>query len=520
MIVFEKWKIALISIIVLASAVLASPNIIGGADDNADGPFGLSRINLGLDLQGGSYLLLKVELEEVIEERLSNSVEAIRSEMRGERIGVRNLNSDANSLSFDLRKPEDRPKAREILGQILGQDLTITDTDQGFAAAYSEAGLQEIGRMTVEQAIEIVRSRIDETGTKEPIIQRQGEDRILIQLPGVDNPEDVKRLLGKTARLGFQMVDITTTAIEAKASGRIPPGSEILEAADGSEQLYLVRKRVLISGDMLDDARPAFGQDNEPVVSFQLNSTGGARFGKITGQNIGRPFAIVLDGKVVSAPVIRAQIFSEGQISGNFSVEESNELALLLRAGALPAPLSVLEERSVGPGLGSDSIEAGKIASIIGLIAVVIFMVACYGKFGVIAVMALTINIVLIVAALSTLGATLTLPGIAGIVLTIGMAVDANVLIFERIREELNRGRKIVSSVNAGFKQATATIVDANLTTLAAAIFLYFLGSGPIKGFSVTLAIGVLTSMFTAVMITRMFVVLWLNRTRPKTLEI
>ena len=438
MIVFEKWKIALISMIVLASAVLASPNIIGNADDGP-GPFGLSRINLGLDLQGGSYLLLKVELDEVIEERLSNSVEAIRSEMRGERIGLRNLTSDANSLSFDLRQLDDRPKARDVLGQILGQDLTITDTESGFSAAYSETGLQEIGRMTIEQAIEIVRSRIDETGTKEPIIQRQGQDRILIQLPGVDNPEDVKRLLGKTARLGFQMVDITTTALEAKASGRIPPGSEILESADGSDQLYLVRKRVLISGDMLDDARPAFGQNNEPVVSFQLNSTGGARFGKITGQNIGRPFAIVLDGKVVSAPVIRAQIFSEGQISGNFSVEESSELALLLRAGALPAPLSVLEERSVGPGLGSDSIEAGKIASIIGLIAVVIFMVASYGRFGVIAVMALSINIVLIIAALSTLGATLTLPGIAGIVLTIGMAVDANVLIFERIREELNR---------------------------------------------------------------------------------
>jgi len=519
MIVFEKWKIALISVFVLAGAVLASPNVIGNADDD-ESFLGLNRINLGLDLQGGSYLLLKVELDQVIEERLSNSAEAIRSEMRTERIGIRNLDSDATSLSFDLRDANDRDRAREILSQILGRDLQIINTEQGFSASYSETGLAEIGRITVEQAIEIVRSRIDETGTKEPIIQRQGGDRILIQLPGVDNPEDVKRLLGKTARLGFQMVDISASAVEVQASGRIPPGSEILESADGSRQLYLVRKRVLISGDMLDDARPGFGQNNDPVVNFQLNSTGGARFGKITGQNIGRPFAIVLDGKVVSAPVIRAQIFSEGQISGNFTVEESSELALLLRAGALPAPLSVLEERSVGPGLGSDSIEAGKIASIIGLVAVVVFMVASYGRFGVIAVLALSVNIILIIAALSALGATLTLPGIAGIVLTIGMAVDANVLIFERIREESERGRTIVSSVNTGFKQATATIIDANLTTLAAAMFLYFLGSGPIKGFSVTLALGVLTSMFTAVLVTRLLVVLWLNQSRPKTLPL
>lgn len=518
MIVFEKWKITLITIVVLASAILASPNIISGDGNKA--PLGLSQINLGLDLQGGSYLLLKVELDDVIEERLSNSIEAIRSEMRSSKIGVKNLNSDQTSLSFDLRNENDRSKALEILNQIIGNDLEITNTGSGFSASYSELGLEEISRLTVEQAIEIVRNRIDETGTKEPIIQRQGTDRILIQLPGVDNPEDVKRLLGKTARLGFQMVDITTTALEAQNAGRIPPGSEILEAADDSGELYLVRKRVLISGDMLDDARPAFGQNNEPVVSFQLNATGGARFGRVTGQNIGRPFAIVLDGKVVSAPVIRAQIFTEGQISGSFSVEESNELALLLRAGALPAPLSVLEERSVGPGLGSDSIEAGKVASIIGLIAVVAFMIASYGTFGVIAVIALSINIILIIAALSTLGATLTLPGIAGIVLTIGMAVDANVLIFERIREELERGRKVVSSINAGFKQATATIVDANLTTLAAATFLYFLGSGPIKGFSVTLSIGVLTSMFTATMVTRMLVVLWINYKRPKTLAI
>lgn len=516
MIVFEKWKIMLIGAVIAAGVILALPNIIG-SDDDSSGYMGI-RINLGLDLQGGSYLLLNVEMDEVIEERISNLTETIRSEFRKERLGIKNLAANATAVSFDLRKEDDRIAAKTQLDDIIGSDMAITETASGFSASFTEAGVLELTGMTVEQAIEIVRSRIDETGTKEPIIQRQGADRILIQLPGVDNPEDVKRLLGRTARLGFQMVDISTTALEAQASGRIPPGSEILPSVAEDGELYLVRKQVLISGDMVDDARPAFGQNNDPVVSFKLNPTGGARFGRITAQNIGRPFAIVLDGKVISAPVIRDQIFSEGQISGNFSIEESDELALLLRAGALPAPLSVLEERSVGPGLGSDSIEAGKLASIIGLIAVVIFMIASYGTFGVLAVAALTSNIIILVAALSALGATLTLPGIAGIVLTIGMAVDANVLIFERIREELKRGRKIVQSVNSGFKQATATIVDANLTTLAAALFLYFLGSGPIKGFSVTLAIGVLTSMFTAVMVTRMLVVLWLNYRRPKTL--
>ena len=520
MIVFEKWKIALIGVVILASMVLAMPNLMAprDTDTGSTNPFMGNRINLGLDLQGGSYLLLKVEMDDVIEERLSNLAETIRSDFRKERLGIKNLKATSSEVSFDLRNDDDRATARNQLDSLVGSDMTVTDTALGFTAFFTEQGVTDLTSMTVGQAIEIVRSRIDETGTKEPIIQRQGAERILIQLPGVDNPEDVKRLLGRTARLGFQMVDISTTALEAQASGRIPPGSEILPSVDDDGTLYLVRKQVLITGDMLDDARPAIGQNNDPVVSFKLNPAGGARFGRITGQNIGQPFAIVLDGRVISAPTIRDQIFSEGQISGNFSVEEADELALLLRAGALPAPLSVLEERSVGPGLGSDSIEAGKLASIIGMIAVVVFMIASYGTFGILAVIALSANIIILVAALSTLGATLTLPGIAGIVLTIGMAVDANVLIFERIREELSRGRKIVQSVNAGFKQATATIIDANLTTLAAALFLYFLGSGPIKGFSVTLAIGVLTSMFTAVMVTRMLVVLWLNNRRPKTL--
>lgn len=513
MIIFEKWKSALIGFVVVAAAIIALPNVapIGGYLEDR-------RINLGLDLQGGSYLQLQVDIDSVIEERLGNLAEAIRTEMRGARVAIRDLDSDTTRVSFTLRRDDDRDKANTALSTLVGRDLLITPSGLNYSIAYTDEGLRQLAVTTVDQAIEIVRNRIDETGTKEPIIQRQGQDRILIQLPGVDNPEEVKRLLGRTAKLGFQLVDVSADPFEVQASGRVPPGSELLPSMDEEGPPYLVRKRVLISGDMLDDARPGFGQNNDPVVNFTLNATGGARFGKVTGQNIGRPFAIVLDGKVVSAPVIQAQIFSNGQISGRFSIAETDELALLLRAGALPAPLVVLEERSVGPGLGSDSIEAGKLATMIGLVAVVAFIIASYGSFGVIATVALMINIVLLVAALSLLNATLTLPGIAGIVLTMGMAVDANVLIFERIREELSRGRTIVSAVTDGFRQATSTIVDANLTTLFAALCLYFLGSGPIKGFSVTLGIGVITSMFSAVLVTRMFVAFWLNWRRPAKL--
>ena len=514
MIVFEKWKILLIGLVFVAGVVLAVPNL----NDREEGFMAEYQINLGLDLQGGSYLLLQVDVDAVVEERLENLAETIRVEMRRSKIGIGGLDNTATTVRFSLRKPEQEADARSVLSTLVGNDIGITGDAGRFSMAYTEQGIVSLTSTTVDQAIEIVRNRIDETGTKEPIIQRQGRDRILIQLPGVDDPDAIKRLLGRTAKLGFQLVDMSRTALEAQSSGRVPPGSEILPASDGSGELYLLRKRVLVSGDMLDDARPGFGENNDPVVNFTLNATGGARFGKITGENIGRPFAIVLDGKVISAPVIRGQIFTNGQISGSFTIEETDELSLLLRAGALPAPLTVLEERSVGPGLGSDSIAAGKIAALIGMVGVVVFVVASYGVYGVIATLALGFNMVLILAALSLLQATLTLPGIAGIVLTMGMAVDANVIIFERIREELRKGRAIASAVNSGFSQAITTIIDANLTTLVAVVFLYLLGSGPIKGFSVTLGLGVITSMFTAVMVTRMMLVLWINKRRPKEL--
>ena len=366
------------------------------------------------------------------------------------------------------------------------------------------------------QSIEIIRRRIDETGTKEPTIQRQGQDRILVQLPGVDNPEHVKALLGRTAKLTFQLVD-TSANLEDARRGRLPPGDEILPAQDdrsGGPGQYVVRKRVMVGGDMLVDAQATF-HDNEPVVSFKFDSVGARRFGDATRENVGKPFAIVLDNKVISAPVIREPILGgSGIISGSFTAQSASDLALLLRAGALPAPITILEERTVGAQLGADSIQAGTIASIVAVVLVIVFMVLFYGLFGVFADIALFFNLCLMLAVLSLLGATLTLPGIAGIALTMGMAVDANVLIYERIREELRSGRTMLSSLEAGFNRAFGTILDSHITTLVAGILLYWLGSGPVKGFAVTLSIGVLTSLFSAILVTRLQIVAWVRCTR------
>ena len=513
MIRIPSWHYGLSILVVAVLGFLAIGNLMPRQSDSRFG------INLGLDLQGGSYLLLEVDMDAVIEERVSSLAETIRVEMRDKRIGISNLESDATEVRFELREAIHFIEARDILNGLVTSDMVITPTDNRFVIGFDEAGLDRLTTLTVGQAIEIVRARVDETGTKEPIIQRQGYNRILLQLPGIDDPEQVKLLLGRTAKLGFQLVDISASAIDVRASGRVPPGSELLPSRDDPEVFYLLNKRVMVSGEMLEDARPGFdGNTNEPVVSFTLNATGAERFGRVTGQNIGRQFAIVLDDQVISAPVIRAQIFANGQISGDFSVEETNDLSLLLRSGALPAPLEVVEERSIGPGLGSDSIKAGEIAAMIGLIGVAIFMIINYGVVGVLAVIAIFANMLLLFGQLTILGATLTLPGIAGIVLTIGMAVDANIIIFERIKEELAAGRKLATAFKTGFNQATGTIIDANLTTLAAALCLFLIGSGPIKGFSVTISVGVISSMFSAILITRLLLALWINITKPRRL--
>ena len=519
MLQFESWKKLLVLFVIALGVVYALPNLLPSGEDRGSGLLPGQQINLGLDLQGGSHLLMLVDMEVVETERLNSLGETIRQEFRNEKIRFSNLRVEDRSISVSLRRADDTDTAALIFAE-LGRGLIITSEGQDYRISFDEAGLTEMRNQTVEQSMEIIRRRIDPDGTKEPIIQRQGKDRVLVQLPGVDDPETIKRLLGRTAKLTFQLVDTSLTGAEAITRGRVPPGSVLLPGDGDDSQSYVVEKRVMVSGEMLDGATASFDQNNRPSVSFTLNATGAKKFGRVTGANIGRPFAIILDGKVVSAPTIQSQIFGSGQITGQFTVAETNELALILRAGALPAPLIVLEERSIGPGLGADSVVAGKIAALVGLVLVIIYMLLSYGLFGALADVALMVNIILILAALSALQATLTLPGIAGIVLTMGMAVDANVLVFERIREELRRGRSVMAAIDGGYQRAISTIVDSNLTTLFAALFLYLFGSGPIKGFAVTLAIGILTSLFTAVMVTRMLIVIWLERKRPRALEL
>ena len=534
---FPKWKIILVMAVCLTGLAFALPNLLSRVTaESLPKWLPNQQINLGLDLQGGSHLLLEVETAAVVRERLLDMVQATRSALRTERIGYTGLGVQGQSVVLRIREPGDQDRALEILRELAtpiqpglfgggGRDIEVEGSDDGtITIRLTEQAIADRKQSAVAQSIEIVRRRVDETGTREPTIQRQGEERILVQLPGVDDPDRIKRLLGKTAKMVFRLVDVNTPVTEAQR-GRVPPGSELLDSdtdvdSSGAPIQYVVRKRVMVSGENLIDAQPTY-QQGEPVVSFRFDSVGGRRFGQVTSENVGRPFAIVLDGKVISAPVIREAILGgTGIISGGFTVQEASDLSLLLRAGALPAPLKILEERSVGPSLGADSIRAGKIAASLGLALVIVFMVLAYGLFGLAANVALLTNLVLIAGALSLLQATLTLPGIAGIVLTIGMAVDANVLVFERIREEINTGKTPFAAVDAGYRRALTTIIDSNVTTFIAAFLLFILGSGPVRGFGVTLSIGIATSMFTAVMLTRMLVVLWLRRTRPAALPI
>jgi preprotein translocase subunit SecD len=524
MLYFTRWKIALIAIVCVLGFGYAAPNLLSPQRaESLPGWIPHKQISLGLDLQGGSHLLLEVDLETVLKEWLTSVVDSVRVELRRARIGYTGLGVHGQAVAFQLLDPTRAEEVVDLAKEVEG-DLVVTASPDGLVRVELTEEAVEARRLSVlEQSIEIVRRRIDETGTREPTIQRQGSDRILVQLPGVKDPERIKRLLGKTAKLTFHLVDVGTPLSEALA-GRVPPGSVLLPSAEGEAgggtSHYVVRKRVVVSGERLTNAQPTFEQ-NRPVVSFKFDTVGGKKFGDVTSENVGRPLAIVLDGKVISAPVIREPILGgSGIITGRFSTQETNDLALLLRAGALPAPLTILEERTVGPSLGADSIRAGKVAAVLGLILVVVFMVVVYGLFGVMADVALFINLVLIAGVLSLFQATLTLPGIAGIVLTIGMAVDANVLIFERIREELRVGRTPLNAIDAGYKRALTTIWDANVTTFIAALLLLVFGAGPIKGFGVTLSIGLATSMFTAIMVTRLMVITWLRQMRPAALPI
>jgi preprotein translocase subunit SecD len=522
---FAKWKAILTLAICLIAIAFALPNLLTREQAEALPSWLPHRqINLGLDLQGGSHLLMQVDTATVVRERLEALVDSMRDELRKARIRYQDLGIVESAVTIRIPDVTQVDQAREILRKV-DPDATLQESPDGqFRLALSEEALRQRKSAAVEQSLEIIRRRIDETGVREPSIQRQGSDRILVQLPGVDDPQRIKALIGKTAKMTFHLLDERADISEALA-GRPPPGSIVLPLLDrrapsGQQPRVVVNRRVMVSGENLVDAQPTF-QNGEPVVSFRFDTAGGRRFGDATSQNVGKQLAIVLDDQVISAPQIREPILGgSGVITGGFSVAEAQDLALLLRAGALPAPLKVLEERTVGPGLGSDSIRSGVLAGIVGSICVVVFMIIAYGTFGLIANLALIVNGIILVAAMSALQATLTLPGIAGIVLTIGMAVDANVLIFEHIREEVRTGRTPVAAIDSGFTRALTTIIDSNLTTLFAAGFLYLFGSGPVRGFAVTLGIGIIASMFTAITLTRLIVVAWLRRYRPRALAI
>ena len=525
---FSSWKVALALGICLLGLVYSLPNLFPRAQmERMPDWLPHEQINLGLDLQGGSHLLLEVQLGAVIRERLESLVDDVRGTLRSERIGYRGLGVRGDAVMLTLTDPASAPRALDVLEQLdqggMARELMFAQAGDRIEIRLAESVAEEIQSSAVAQSLEIVRRRIDEVGTREPTIQRQGDNRILVQVPGEKDPDSIKRLLGQTAKLTFHLVDLDTSMEQARA-GNLPPGSELLpsDENDGSGQAaqYVVRKRVEVSGESLVDAQPTYYQ-NQPVVSFRFDSVGGRKFGNVTRDHVGELLAIVLDGRVISAPRIDEPILGgSGIIRGSFTVQEATELAVLLRAGALPAPLEIVEERTVGPDLGADSIAAGKWASVIGLILVGLAMALYYGLFGVFANIALLVNLVLMIGALSVLQATLTLPGIAGIVLTMGMAVDANVLIFERIREEVRVGRPPMSAIDAGYREAMRTIIDANLTTLIAAVLLYAFGSGPVRGFAVTLGIGIITSMFTAITFTRLLMATWFRRTRPAMLPV
>jgi len=526
MVYFAKWKIIAILLVCMFGVLFAAPNFFSDKFA-ATLPDWVphKQVSLGLDLRGGSHLLLEVEVDAVIREQLDALVDEVRVELRKAKIRYSGLGlNHTTGVKVTIRDIGKAEQARELLRK-LDPDTTTSRNGANILIERSEQANRDRRSEAMSQSVEIIRIRIDPAGTKEITVQRQGDNRILVQVPGIENPEDLKRLIGKVAKMTFHLTDPQSGNLDptrpAPAGSRWLP-LKVRSGSNAQPRMVLVKKRIMVSGEDLTDARPGFDQrSGQPVVNFRFNTRGAKKFGAVTAKNVGRPFAIVLDGEVLSDPVIREAILGgSGQISGSFTVQETNDLALLLRAGALPAPILILEERSVGPGLGADSIAAGKFASIVGMVLVVVFMVVGYGRFGAMADIALVFNVFLILAALSTFQATLTLPGIAGIVLTIGMAVDANVLIFERIREEVRGGRTPMSAIDTGYSRALTTIIDANVTTLIAAVLLYIFGSGPIRGFAVTLAIGILTSMFTSVMLTRLIVVTWLRRTQPKELPI
>jgi len=528
---FPRWKIWAVSLTVAAGIFFAIPSLIAGTAlaERWPGWLPSAKISLGLDLSGGSQLLLEADSADASKQRLAAMEDSVTTELRRAqpRIEVGDISTTGGRLTFMVRdstKVDAAVEKLRTLTQPVGLtgnrdwEVTVVDstrimltpTPSGSARALKDA-------MTV--ARDVVRRRIDPQGTKEVTVINQGLRRILVQVPGVEDPEALKRLIGQTARLEFKLVDLTADPQQV-LEGRAPAGSQVLPLADGTGAMA-VRRRVMVSGDQLVDARQDFDQDGQPVVSIKFNTSGARRFGRVTQENVNKPFAIILDEKILSAPNINEPILGgQAQISGNFTVETANQLAISLASGKLPVKLNVIEERTVGPELGKDSIQKGTIASIVATLAVILFMLVTYGRFGVYATAGLVVNALMILGILAIFGSALTLPGIAGFVLTIGAAVDANVLINERIREEQRRGRKILDAIETGYREASTAIFDANITNVIAAALMYYFGSGPIQGFAVVLMIGIVTSVFTAVNFSRMLVAIWIKRKRPRVLHI
>ena len=530
MLEFSKAKIWSIIAVLVAGFIFAIPNAFPEEQVQAWPSWAPKKqMNLGLDLRGGSHILLEANAEGLARANIDKMEEDALSELRraeGGAIAVGDVSNRGGRVSFIVRNVDDVDRAVDLLRNlsmpigVTGQrsfNVEVTDGNR-IVLTQTSAGRTQAMESAMTQAVEVIRRRIDELGTREPTIIRQGSQRIVVQVPGLQDPSALKQLLGKTAQLEFKLVDITADPADV-AAGRAPAGSQILQMADTGQPIA-VKRRAIITGDQLMDAQQTL-QQGQWVVSFRFDSAGGRRFARTTQENVGKPFAIVLDNRVISAPNINEPILGgSGVISGSFNAESSNELAILLRSGKLPVELKVVEERTVGPDLGADSIRAGTIASLVAVLAVGVFMFLTYGRFGVYANIALVLNVVLILAVMSLTGATMTLPGVAGMVLTIGAAVDANVLINERIREEQRKGRGVRSAVENGFKEASRTIWDANTMNLIVAAVMFAFGSGPIKGFAVVLTIGIVTSVFTAVTVARLFIVNWLNRTRPATITI
>ncbi|MCA1662049.1 MAG: protein translocase subunit SecD [Novosphingobium sp.] len=532
---FPRWKVVWLWALTLACALAALPSLTSVAGTGWPSALPDPRINLGLDLAGGSHILLEADQRQVASQRLETMEESVRQRLRlaEPRIAVQDFSNQGGRLSFVVQDPSQVDAAREQVlplttgAGLTGQrdwDISVVDGNR-FVLAPTNAGIELAIDQAMETATEVVRKRIDALGTREPTIIRQGDDRIVVQVPGLDDPQALKDLLGQTAKLEFKLVDGTALASDV-AQGIAPPGSQILPFADaeagGGQTAIAVRRLGGIKGDKLTNAQQSFDpQTNEPVVTIQFDSEGGAKFARLTTENVNRPFAIILDGKVLSAPNINEPIIGgTAQISGSFTVESANQLAIALRSGALPVDLRVVEERTVGPDLGADSIEKGMKALLVGAALLMAFIVATYGRFGLYACAALILNVLMILGIMAIANTTLTLPGIAGFVLTIGAAVDANVLINERIREERRRGRKVVQAVEMGYKEASRAIFDANITNVIAAVLMFLFGSGPIRGFAIVLMIGIVTSVFTAVTLTRMWVARWLRRERPSEIVV